>query len=54
MELLHLQASNKSFPMIVDELDESGSSIRNEFLKLLLHPYPLDWLWSPFFLGRVC
>jgi hypothetical protein len=44
VKLLHLQASSKSFLMIVDELDKSGSSIRNEFLKLLLHLYPLDWL----------
>jgi hypothetical protein len=44
VELLYLQASSKSFPMIVDELEESGSSIRKEFLKLLLYLYPPDSL----------
>jgi hypothetical protein len=42
LELLHLQATSKSFPMIIDELDENGSGIRNEFLKLLLNLYPLE------------
>jgi hypothetical protein len=40
LQLLHLQATSKSYPVIVDELDESGSGIRNEFLKLLLNLYP--------------
>jgi hypothetical protein len=55
LELLHVEATSESFPMIIDELDESCSGIRNEFFKpLLSNLYPLDWVWGPFFLRRVC
>jgi hypothetical protein len=43
LELLRLEATSKSFLVIIDELDESFSSIRDELLKLssrICLPFP--------------
>jgi hypothetical protein len=54
LELLRLEATSKSFLVIIDELDESFSSIRDGLSQAFLSNLsPLSWFCSLSFLARV-